>query len=121
MAGCAADSPASISWVRCTAKRSVPPEGVGTSKTVELGAPTFGVFLSSDCTAAVSTDRPRPAWVDPDLGPGRLEVREWSVAPIVRRVNRRPGEREHRGGIQGRERETVLSGRDVWCDFYPRW
>ena len=47
--------PASISWVRCTAKRSVSPAGVGTRKIVELGAPVFGASLSSDSTTPVST------------------------------------------------------------------
>ena len=44
-----------MTWVRCTAKRSTPPVGVGTLKVLELAAPTFGAFLSSDRTAAVST------------------------------------------------------------------
>ena len=55
ISGCAAASFACIIWVRCTAKRSMPPVGVGTLKVLELADPTFGAFLNSDRTASVST------------------------------------------------------------------
>ncbi len=55
ISGWAAASRGCIRVVRCTAKCSTPPSGVGTENSVVRAAPALGAFASEDRTREAST------------------------------------------------------------------